>query len=157
MRYKALHTDKKENESFQIFKEIQRDRVQSHIWLTASSYMVKNWSISSYIRKPFLIDDFAPDPIWISFNMRKILFAFLSVQYALSQRPFPSNCSHISFTKRIGSRDEYYFEARGRTVDAGSLLESTLKQQILPPPQLPQQWVSWRILKIILYFLTSSL
>jgi len=28
--------------------------------------------ISSYIRKPFLIYDFAPDPIWISIYIRKI-------------------------------------------------------------------------------------
>ncbi len=36
-----------------IYKEIQRDRVKSHIWLTASSYMVKNLRISSYIGKPY--------------------------------------------------------------------------------------------------------
>ncbi len=35
-------TDQKENIIFLIYKEIQRDRVQSHIWLMASSYMVKN-------------------------------------------------------------------------------------------------------------------
>ncbi len=34
-----------------------------------------------YIRKPFLIYDFAPDPIWISLHMRKILFPFLSVKW----------------------------------------------------------------------------
>ncbi len=50
-------------------KEILRDQVQSHIWLTASSYIVKYLRISSYIRKPFLIYDFAPDPIWISLYM----------------------------------------------------------------------------------------
>ncbi len=63
---------KKRKENFLIFKEIQRDRVQSHIWLTASSYMGKNLRISSYIRKPFLIYDFAPDPIWMSWYMRKV-------------------------------------------------------------------------------------
>jgi hypothetical protein len=51
---------------FLLYKEIQRDRVKSHIWLTASSDMVKYLRISSYIRKPFHIYDFAPDPIWIS-------------------------------------------------------------------------------------------
>ncbi len=40
--------------------------------------MVMNLCISSYIRMPFLIYDFAPDPIWISLK-RKILFSFLSV------------------------------------------------------------------------------
>ncbi len=73
------YTDKKENKIFLIYKEIKRDRVQSHLWLTASSYMGKNLPISSYIRNPFLIYDFAPDPIWFSLYMRKILFSFLSV------------------------------------------------------------------------------
>ncbi len=72
-------TDKKEDKIFLVYKEIQPDRVQSHIWLTASSYIVKYFRISSYIRKPFLIYDFAHDPIWISLYMRKILFSFLSV------------------------------------------------------------------------------
>ncbi len=75
----SKYTDKKEKKIFLIYKEIQWDRVQSHIWLTASSFMVKYLRISSYIRKPFLIYDFAPDPIWISLYMRKILFSFLSV------------------------------------------------------------------------------
>jgi hypothetical protein len=47
--------------------EIQRDRV--HIWW-------KYLCISSYIRKTFLIYDFALDPIWISLNKRKFLFLF---------------------------------------------------------------------------------
>jgi hypothetical protein len=38
--------------------------------------MRKNLNISSYIREPFLIYDFAPDPIWISLYMKKILFSF---------------------------------------------------------------------------------
>ncbi len=41
--------------------------------------MTKNLRISSYIRKPFLIYDFATSSFWISFYMRKILFYFLSV------------------------------------------------------------------------------
>ncbi len=76
----SSYTDKKEKKIFLIYKEIQRDREHSHIWLTASSYMVKYLRISSHIRKPFRIYDFAPDPIlWISLYMRKILFSFLSV------------------------------------------------------------------------------
>ncbi len=39
------------------------DQLQSHIWLTASSYMVKFLCISSHIRKPFLIYDFATAPL----------------------------------------------------------------------------------------------
>jgi hypothetical protein len=42
------YNDKKENKIFLIYKEIQRDRVQSHIWLTAFSYIGKNLRISSY-------------------------------------------------------------------------------------------------------------
>jgi hypothetical protein len=38
------------------------EQLQSHIFLTASSYMGKYLHISSYIRKPFLIYDFATAP-----------------------------------------------------------------------------------------------
>ncbi len=55
------------------------EQSQSHIWLTASSYMTKYLRISSYIRKPYLIYDFATAPVWISLCKRKILFYFLSV------------------------------------------------------------------------------
>ncbi len=48
-------------------------------WLTASSDMGKYLRISSYIRKPFLIYDFATAPLWISLYTRKIWFSFLSV------------------------------------------------------------------------------
>jgi hypothetical protein len=47
------YTDKKEKKILLIHKKIKRDRVQSHIWLTASSYMGKNLRNSSYIRGPF--------------------------------------------------------------------------------------------------------
>jgi hypothetical protein len=41
-------------------RKSRRDRLQSHIWLTASSYMSKYWRILIYYcRKPFLIYDFA--------------------------------------------------------------------------------------------------
>ncbi len=64
-----------------MYKELQKGsgRVQSHIWLTASSYVTKYLRTSSYIRKLFLIYDFESDPFWISSDMRKILFSFLSV------------------------------------------------------------------------------
>ncbi len=71
-----------------MYQEIQKGSgAKSYIWLTASSsYMVKNLRISSYIRKPFLIYDFATDPIWISLYMRKIFFSFLSVQALMTYR-----------------------------------------------------------------------
>jgi hypothetical protein len=47
------YTDKKENGIFLIYME----QLQSHIWLTAASCLVKYFGMSSYIRKPFLIFD----------------------------------------------------------------------------------------------------
>ena len=61
-------------------RKFKLEQLQSHIWLTASSYIGKYLRISSYIRKPFLIYDFATAPFRISLYMRKILFSFLSVQ-----------------------------------------------------------------------------
>jgi hypothetical protein len=70
---------KKENQIYLNYKEIQNGRLQSHtcIWLMASSYMAEYLHTSSYIRKPFLIYDFATDLIWISLYMRKISFSFV--------------------------------------------------------------------------------
>ncbi len=73
-----IYTDTKKH--FLIYKEIQVDRVPSHIWLTASSYMVKYLRISLYIRNPFLIYNFAPDPILISLYKIWGNFCFLSYQ-----------------------------------------------------------------------------
>ncbi len=67
----TLYTDKKEKK-FLIYKEI---------WPTASAYVTKYLSISSYIRKSFLIYDFATAPLWISLYMRKILFYFYHCTY----------------------------------------------------------------------------
>ncbi len=65
-----------------LYKEILKGSVAKSytLWLTASSYMVKYLRISSYIRKPFLMYDFATDPIWISLSMRKTSISFLSVK-----------------------------------------------------------------------------
>ncbi len=60
-------------------RKFRMEQLQSHIWLTASSSMGKYLRISSYIRKPFLIYDFATAPLWISLYMRKIWFSFLIV------------------------------------------------------------------------------
>ncbi len=70
---------KKENKFSSYRTKSRRERLQSHIWLTASSYITKYLRISSYIRKPFLIYDFATAPIWISLYLRKIFFSFVSV------------------------------------------------------------------------------
>jgi hypothetical protein len=50
----VLHTDKKENQIFLIYREIQSG---------ASPYMGKYFRISSYIRKSYLIYDFATAPL----------------------------------------------------------------------------------------------
>jgi len=62
-------------------RKLRMEQLQSHIRLTASSYMVKYLRISSYIRKPFLIHNFATAPRWISLYMRKILFSSLSLRH----------------------------------------------------------------------------
>ncbi len=72
------HTYKKWNKIFLIYKEIQ-NRAVVKSYMTDSSYMVKYLRISSYIRKPFLIYNFACAPFRISLYMRKIFFSFLSV------------------------------------------------------------------------------
>ncbi len=57
-------------------RKFRRERLQSHIWLTASTNM-KYLRISSYIGKLFLIYDFATATFWISLYKRKIQFSFL--------------------------------------------------------------------------------
>jgi hypothetical protein len=44
------------------------------------SYMGKYVRISSFIRKPFIIYDFATAPFLISLYVRNIFFSFLSLQ-----------------------------------------------------------------------------
>ncbi len=66
---------------------------------TASSYMTKDLRISSYIRKPYLIYDFATAPFWISLFMRKILSYFLSV----CQQIFPIEQEWVNMTAFFGA------------------------------------------------------
>ncbi len=74
------YNDKKENKIFLRHKESRRERLQSHIWLTASSYMTKYLRISSYIRKPFLIYDLATAPFWnFLIYEENVIFFFISV------------------------------------------------------------------------------
>ncbi len=62
-------------------RKLRMEQLQSHIWLTAFSYMVKYLRISSYIRKPFLVYNFATAPRWISCYMRKTLYSSLSLRH----------------------------------------------------------------------------
>ncbi len=57
-------------------RKFRMEQLQSHIWLTTSSYMRKYLHISPYIRKPFLIYDFAIAPLWTSLYMRTFVFLF---------------------------------------------------------------------------------
>jgi hypothetical protein len=74
-------TDKKENHVYLIYKEIQSGAIAKSYMTNGllPSYMGKYLRVSSYMRKPFIIYDFATAPLWISLYMRKILFYFLSV------------------------------------------------------------------------------
>ncbi len=56
------------------------EQLHSHIWLTASSYMGEYFRISSSIRKPFLIHDFATARLWISIYNLWGKFEFLFYQ-----------------------------------------------------------------------------
>jgi hypothetical protein len=60
-------------------RKFRMESLQSHILLTSSSYMLKYLRISSYIRNPFIICDFATALFLISLYRRKIFFSFLSV------------------------------------------------------------------------------
>ncbi len=62
--------DKKKRKFSSYIRNFRREQLQSHtgIWLTVSSNMTKYLRISSYIRKLFLIYEFATDPIWISWK-----------------------------------------------------------------------------------------
>ncbi len=58
----------------------------------------KNLHIYSYIIKPFLVYDFAPDPIWISLYMRK--FSFLLYQCIGNpeiEQIFTTICTFVKF------------------------------------------------------------
>jgi hypothetical protein len=62
---KEFYTDKKEHQIFLIFKEIQSGEVAKSYMTNALLilYAGKYLRISSYIRKPFLIYDFATAPL----------------------------------------------------------------------------------------------
>ncbi len=70
-----------------MYKEIQKwsSCKVIYVWLTASSYMGKYLLISSYIRKPFLIYDFATASLWISLYMCEENLIFFFYQCTLWQ------------------------------------------------------------------------
>jgi hypothetical protein len=64
MKSWIFHTDKEENQIFLIYKEIPNGAVAKS-YMTNGLLIVKYLHVSSYIRKPFLIDDFATAPLRI--------------------------------------------------------------------------------------------
>jgi hypothetical protein len=61
----SAHTDKKENQIFLIYREIQNGAVAKSCMTNGLHilYMGKYFRISSYIRRSFLIYDFATAPL----------------------------------------------------------------------------------------------
>ncbi len=84
--YKQCTLIKKKIKFSSYIRIFRVEQLQSHIWLTASSYIGKYLPISSYIRKPFLIYDFETAPLRISLYMMKIWFSFLSVHALCAAR-----------------------------------------------------------------------
>jgi hypothetical protein len=100
-----LYTGKKENKIFLIYKEIQKGAV-------AKSYMTIYLHFSSYIRKPFLIYDFATAPSRISLYMRKIMISFLPVYNIVRKEDVHCKCAvyfwiiiiHVFVATQVRSR-----------------------------------------------------
>ncbi len=117
-------------------RKFSRDRWQSHISLTASSYMVKYLHISSYIRKSFLIYDFATDPIWISLYKRKIYFYFF-ISVDDTNGILVTNCHHppLLGTSELQKESRHLADQKRKSVQT-------------PPPRPPsstglEDWVPW--------------
>jgi hypothetical protein len=72
------YTDKKENEIFLIYKEIQMGSVAKSYMRNGFLilYMRKCANISPYRRRPLVIYDFAIDPFWFPFIWGKFDFLF---------------------------------------------------------------------------------
>jgi hypothetical protein len=81
--FSQQYTDKKEKNIFLIYKEIQRDRAQSHLWLKRPPHTWGNICPFPHVLrlKPFLIYDFAADSIWISLLYEEnFVFFFITVR-----------------------------------------------------------------------------
>ncbi len=91
----AVYTLLNKKIKFSSFIRIFRwDRVQSYVLLTASLYIVNYLRIPAYIRKLFLIYDFAPDPILTSLYMRKnFTVFFIRVKYVKPLQVATKRCS----------------------------------------------------------------
>ncbi len=109
-------------------RKFRVEQLQSHIWIKASSYMGKYFCISSYIRKPFLIYDFATAPLWISLYMRKILFSFLSMHTHLPGRLTCPLCH---------GRWQFSNQVQCTVPNRGSYIEKPVETQTISNGSLP--------------------
>ncbi len=79
----VCRTDKKKNLFSSYIRIFRRARLQSHIWLMASSYMVKYVRISSYTRSHSSSMTLQPIPSEFPYTyIKKISFSSLSVRTA---------------------------------------------------------------------------
>ncbi len=92
----ALTLIKKKLKFSSYVRKFRIKQLQSHKWLTVSSYMGKYLRIYAYIGKPFLIYNFATASLSITIYMRKIWFSFFIS--ALSPFHFPINSIPSSHT-----------------------------------------------------------
>ncbi len=83
-------------------RKFRKERLQSHKGLMASSYMDKYLRISSNIRNPFLIYDFATAPMHLNFliYVENCVFFFISVErikffYVLQFEQFINHCQEL--------------------------------------------------------------
>ncbi len=86
-------------------RKFRREQLQSHAWLTASSIIYdyrRYLRISSYIRKPFLIYDFATAPLWIYKYEDNFICFFISV-------PGQKNALLALLTTRLHISSSLYF------------------------------------------------
>ncbi len=102
--------------------------------------MVKYLRISSYIRKPFLIYDFAPDPIWISIQYMWGKFSFLFYQCI----------KEITGEENKRLRRHYYLIL--------SLLWKGVWAGRVTPATLFLSWIGWQIFdnEVTVYLFSSS-
>ncbi len=76
MSFFSSYTDRKKIKFSSYIRKFRWDFLQSHIWLTASSYMTKYLRIFSYIKKPLLIYDLQQIPSEFPYTQGKLSFFF---------------------------------------------------------------------------------
>jgi hypothetical protein len=119
------------------------EQLQSHIWLTASSYMGKYLCISSYIRKPVLIYDFATAPLWISYMWGKFYF-LLSVRDAVQNMLPPPPFIQLSRARRWAGSALYPSGLCGHTHHRMAFHAAFLAQSHQVPDEPNHLQIFWK-------------